>query len=90
MRYLALATNYDGTLATNGVVSDARVRALEKFYAWKDTVKSLPGTLTRVIAKFDLPSKTEVVAGKSYRYVGHCHILAHEDNKMMRPYDVIG
>jgi spore coat protein A len=23
------------------------------------------------------------------RYVWHCHILEHEDNEMMRPYDVI-
>jgi spore coat protein A, manganese oxidase len=58
--------------------------------AWKDTVQSSPGTVTRVISKFDLPSGTEVVAGKSYRYVWHCYILEHEDNEMMRPYDVIG
>jgi spore coat protein A, manganese oxidase len=58
--------------------------------AWKDTVKSWPGTVTRVIAKFDLPSGTDVVPGKAYRYVWHCHILEHEDNEMMRPYDVIG
>jgi spore coat protein A len=58
--------------------------------AWKDTVKSYPGTVTRVIAKFDLPGGTDVVPGKAYRYVWHCHILEHEDNEMMRPYDVIG
>jgi FtsP/CotA-like multicopper oxidase with cupredoxin domain len=23
------------------------------------------------------------------RYVWHCHMLEHEDNEMMRPYDVI-
>ena len=23
------------------------------------------------------------------RYVWHCHILEHEDNEMMRPYDVV-
>jgi spore coat protein A len=23
------------------------------------------------------------------RYVWHCHILEHEDNEMMRPYEVI-
>jgi spore coat protein A, manganese oxidase len=26
------------------------------------------------------------IAGK---YVWHCHILEHEDNDMMRPYDVV-
>jgi hydroxymethylpyrimidine pyrophosphatase-like HAD family hydrolase len=33
MRYLVLATDYDGTLATNGLVSDRTVRALEKLKA---------------------------------------------------------
>jgi spore coat protein A, manganese oxidase len=23
------------------------------------------------------------------RYVWHCHILEHEDNEMMRPYEVV-
>ena len=42
---------------------------------WKDTVIAYPGTVTRIIAHFDL-------AGL---YVWHCHILEHEDNEMMRP-----
>jgi hydroxymethylpyrimidine pyrophosphatase-like HAD family hydrolase len=31
MRYFALATDYDGTLATDGLVDEATVRALERF-----------------------------------------------------------
>jgi spore coat protein A len=27
--------------------------------------------------------------GYTGRYVWHCHILEHEDNEMMRPYEVI-
>ncbi len=46
---------------------------------YKDTVIVYPGQLTRVKAKFNL-------AGL---YVWHCHILEHEDNEMMRPYEVI-
>jgi spore coat protein A len=42
---------------------------------WKDTFQSLPGTVTRIRAKFDLPGL----------YVWHCHILSHEENDMMRP-----
>ena len=57
--------------------------------AWKDTVKTYPGTITRVIAKFDLPQGVQVPRGTSLRYVWHCHMLEHEDNEMMRPYDVI-
>lgn len=45
----------------------------------KDTVITLPGFITRVKAKFDLPGL----------YVWHCHILEHEDNEMMRPYRVV-
>jgi spore coat protein A len=27
--------------------------------------------------------------GDKFRYVYHCHILEHEENEMMRPYDVV-
>lgn len=57
--------------------------------AWKDTVKCPPGTVTRIIAKFDLPSGTPTTPGQKFRYVWHCHILEHEDNEMMRPFDVV-
>ena len=46
----------------------------------KDTVRAAPGQVTRIIAKFDFPG----------RYVWHCHIVEHEDNEMMRPYDIVG
>ena len=58
--------------------------------AFKDTVKSMPGEVTRVIMRFDLPTGTRVTRGDRFRYVFHCHILEHEDNDMMRPYDVVG
>jgi spore coat protein A len=58
--------------------------------AHKDVVKSPPGFVTRIISRFTLPSGTNIVSGFRYRYVWHCHILEHEDNEMMRPYDVIG
>ena len=51
---------------------------------WKDTVKTMPGEVTRIIARFDLPPHTKLPA----EYVYHCHILEHEDNEMMRPYRV--
>ena len=58
--------------------------------AFKDTVKAFPGEVTRIIAKFDLPTGTHIHQGDKFRYVLHCHILEHEDNDMMRPYDVVG
>ena len=58
--------------------------------AWKDTIKTYAGYVTRVIQKFDLPAGTPVTPGQEFRYVWHCHVLEHEDNEMMRPYSVIG
>jgi spore coat protein A, manganese oxidase len=58
--------------------------------AWKDTIKTYPGYVTRVIQRFDLPPGTQVSPGQRFRYVWHCHILEHEDNEMMRPFDVVG
>jgi spore coat protein A, manganese oxidase len=47
---------------------------------WKDTVRAESGMITRIIVKFE---------GYTGRYVWHCHILEHEDNEMMRPYEVL-
>ena len=58
--------------------------------AWKDTVKTYPGYVTRVIQRFDLPEGTNPAPGEQFLYVWHCHMLEHEDNEMMRPYWVIG
>jgi spore coat protein A, manganese oxidase len=57
--------------------------------ARKDTIKSYPGYVTRVIMRFDLPHDAPVTPGQELLYVWHCHILEHEDNEMMRPYKVI-
>ena len=55
----------------------------------KDTVRVDPGTILRVALKFDLPSGTPVTSGQRFQYVHHCHMLEHEDNDMMRPFDVV-
>lgn len=47
---------------------------------WKDTVKSPPAHVTRIIIHF-FPY--------SGQYVWHCHMLEHEDYEMMRPYVVL-
>lgn len=47
---------------------------------WKDTVRADPGMVTRIIVRF---------SGWPGRYVWHCHILEHEDNEMMRPYNLL-
>jgi spore coat protein A, manganese oxidase len=47
---------------------------------WKDTAVVKPGEVLSILIRFD---------GFAGRYVYHCHMLEHEDNDMMRPYEVI-
>ncbi len=47
---------------------------------WKDTLQAYSHMVTRIIVPFE---------GFTGRYVWHCHILEHEDNEMMRPYEVV-
>ncbi|NYF91722.1 multicopper oxidase [Tunturiibacter empetritectus] len=47
---------------------------------WKDTVHCPAGAITRIIVHFD---------GYPGKYLYHCHILEHEANDMMRPFEVI-
>jgi len=47
---------------------------------WKDTAGAHSKMVTRIIVPFNsYPGK----------YVWHCHILEHEDNEMMRPYEIV-
>ena len=55
----------------------------------KDVVRVEQGTITSVIMKFDMPQGTITFPGEKFRYILHCHILEHEDNEMMRPFDVV-
>ena len=52
---------------------------------WKDTALSMPAEVLRLAVPFSLPAG---VSGPA-RYIYHCHILEHEDNDMMRPFDVV-
>src|SRR6266496_162772 len=67
---------------------------------WKDTVKMLPGQVTRIAVRFAPQDRLagSTSQGNNYfpfdptngpGYVWHCHILDHEDNEMMRPYNPI-
>jgi len=47
---------------------------------WKDTATVNPGDVLTILARFE---------GYTGRYVFHCHMLEHEDNDMMRPYEVV-
>jgi spore coat protein A len=47
---------------------------------WKDTIRAHSKMITRIIVRFE---------GYVGRYVWHCHVLEHEDNEMMRPYEIL-
>jgi spore coat protein A len=47
---------------------------------WKDTAIVNPRDVLTILVRFE---------GYTGRYVYHCHMLEHEDNDMMRPYEVI-
>ncbi len=47
---------------------------------WKDTAVVRPGEVLSILVPFE---------GYTGRYVFHCHMLEHEDNDMMRPYEVL-
>ncbi len=47
---------------------------------WKDVVQCPPGTITRIIMRFE---------GYAGKYLFHCHVLEHEANDMMRPFEVV-
>jgi FtsP/CotA-like multicopper oxidase with cupredoxin domain len=72
---------------------------------WKDTVRAMPGQVTRIVVRYMPLSTTAGTTANypftpnppnsnadgdlpNYDFVWHCHIVDHEDNEMMRPYQV--
>ncbi|WP_432143807.1 multicopper oxidase family protein [Streptomyces sp. bgisy084] len=64
--------------------------------SYKDTVKSYPETVTRIITgEFTPPTDTIAsIPGSGTAlpatYVHHCHLLEHEDDDLMRPWTIVG
>jgi spore coat protein A len=59
----------------------------------KDTVQANPGEVTRIRARFELPDEGTIQLPPGVtnpQYVWHCHILEHEENDMMRAFEVVG
>ena len=83
-----------GNLAFNSFTG-AVIPPFDNELGWKETVPMYPGTVTRVIMKFDL-SQAQITTSKGKviptppsprtggaEYVWHCHILEHEEHDMM-------
>jgi FtsP/CotA-like multicopper oxidase with cupredoxin domain len=93
--------NADGALGGNPAISPFlqghSQPPLPQEAGWKDTIKMLPGQVTRVVVRIAPQSNAAgtTVAGTNYfafdpttgpGYEFHCHIVDHEDNEMMRPF----
>lgn len=95
--------NADGAVGGNpglaGHLQGDVTGPLPEEIGWKDTAKAHAGQVLRFIIRF-APNSTPVGFTKPGRnffpfdptkgpgYVWHCHIVDHEDNDMMRPYQV--
>jgi FtsP/CotA-like multicopper oxidase with cupredoxin domain len=58
---------------------------------WKDTALVNPGEILRVIVPFGAQAAENLPFGNSFTgtYVWHCHMLGHEDNELMLPYEIV-
>ncbi|WP_204072321.1 multicopper oxidase family protein [Planotetraspora phitsanulokensis] len=60
---------------------------------WQDTVVAYPAVVTRIVLRFELPPPIDGIPGTRSEfpatYIQHCHMLEHEDNEIMRPWQII-
>ena len=95
------ATNVAGALGGNPDVTPflkgGVIRPDPWEIGWKDTLRALPGQVTRIIVRLapqDIPIGGAQPGLNTYSfdpgvgpgYVWHCHVLDHEDSEMMRPF----
>jgi spore coat protein A len=72
--------------------TDPAVPAAPNENGRKDTVQAHPGQVTRIRARFELPDEGTIAlppGATNPQYVWHCHILEHEENDMMRAFEVV-
>jgi len=82
--------NYPPPDPTPFLIGSARPPAPNE-RGWKDTVLVNPGEVTRLIVPFGAQAAPNLPFGNSFtgRYVWHCHMIEHEDNEMMLPFEVV-
>jgi len=86
------AVNYvPATLNPIPYLQGKAMPALPTEMSWKDTVQMNPGEVTTIRIRFlqqdGAAYPFDPTQGPGY--VWHCHIVDHEDNEMMRPYQVV-
>lgn len=76
---------------------DGPIKATGHENGWKDTIQVYPGQVTTIRVRFapqdaecSKPGINKFPFNPAAKpgYVWHCHIIDHEDNEMMRPYEV--
>lgn len=85
-QYSLPTTSVDGEFSFEKVVSVSPPEANEA--GWKDTARVNPGDDAGAATR-ELVSFAAQFSGHAGRYMYHCHILEHEDQEMMRPYNVV-
>ncbi len=77
----------DPTLYIQGKATPARPNEM----GWKDTVQMNPGEVTIIRIRWTSQDGSAYPFDPTQGpgYVWHCHIVDHEDNEMMRPYQVL-
>jgi FtsP/CotA-like multicopper oxidase with cupredoxin domain len=81
--------------SASGYTTGARTPPKATERGWKDSIQAHPGMVTRILVPFGpnaadgVPFGENVTTPFTGRYVWHCHILDHEDNEMMLPYEVV-
>jgi spore coat protein A len=89
-----------GNLAVAGFLRGPRIPPDPGEAGWKDTIKVFPKQVTRIVVRWapqDVALSGVAPGTNRYAfdptqgpgYVWHCHILDHEDNEMMRPYQPV-
>ncbi|MEH2239213.1 multicopper oxidase family protein [Nostoc sp.] len=87
---MTVPTNYPPPDPTPFAIGPARPPAPNEA-GWKDTVLVNPGEVVRLIVPFGAQAAQNLPFSNSFTglYVWHCHMLGHEDNEMMLPFEVV-
>jgi spore coat protein A len=71
--------NYGGTAPGSPLTYQSEVPVDPSDQGWKDVIQVPSGQVVRIAGQF---------SGATGRFMYHCHLLAHEDEGMMRPFTV--
>jgi FtsP/CotA-like multicopper oxidase with cupredoxin domain len=90
-----VATGPQQILPVDAYLTGEPIAPAESEAGWKDTVRVKKDAVTRLLIRFapQDPADNGPYGGFVFdptdgAYVWHCHILEHEDNGMMRPYQL--